>query len=318
MQDRHVVLAVAEQHRLSPSAYQRLRSLAGLDTEPAALAFRLSRAMGMAGAVLLGLGLVFWVAANWDGLTRSARFAVLEAAFVLALAAAMLPGVARAGASLLALAGIGGLFAYFGQTYQTGADPWQLFALWAALGLPLCWHARSDWVWAPWAVIAGMAIQLWLLERAGYRWETTAARLGVDLCAWLMHGLTIAILAPRYAGRSGAGPWSFNLSVLFAILVLIASGATAVWSARIQPHFFLALLILAGIVWFSRCRQVFAMCAGLLAIDILLCTGLSRLLLKDLQGEPVVPLFLLAGFAALLLALSVGFAMRNLPAKEQA
>ena len=38
---------------------------------------------------------------------------------------------------LLALLGIGGLFAYFGQTHQTGADPWQLFALWAALVLPL-------------------------------------------------------------------------------------------------------------------------------------------------------------------------------------
>ena len=38
---------------------------------------------------------------------------------------------------LLAMLGMGALFAYFGQTYQTGADPWQLFALWAALSLPL-------------------------------------------------------------------------------------------------------------------------------------------------------------------------------------
>ena len=50
---------------------------------------------------------------------------------------AMLLPVWRAPLALLVFLITGGLFASIGQTYQTGADPWQLFALWAALGLPL-------------------------------------------------------------------------------------------------------------------------------------------------------------------------------------
>jgi hypothetical protein len=58
---------------------------------------------------------------------------------------------ARTPLSLLALLNIGGLFAYFGQTYQTGADPWQLFSLWAALSLPLCLSVRGEGEAQQWA-----------------------------------------------------------------------------------------------------------------------------------------------------------------------
>ena len=84
----------------------------------------------------------------------------------MAVGAAWRPA-ARAPLALLALLGIGGLFAYFGQTYQTGADPWQLFAWWAALALPLCLGVRSDVLWAPWAAVAVGAISLWVHAHTG-------------------------------------------------------------------------------------------------------------------------------------------------------
>ena len=76
----------------------------------------------------------------------------------LALAGALWRPALRAPLALLAFLGTGGLFAYFGQTYQTGADAWQLFALWGALALPLCLGARSDALWAPWALVVMTAI----------------------------------------------------------------------------------------------------------------------------------------------------------------
>ena len=41
---------------------------------------------------------------------------------------------------------------YLAQQYQTGADSWQLFAIWAALALPLCLGVRHDAMWAQWAL----------------------------------------------------------------------------------------------------------------------------------------------------------------------
>ena len=144
---------IAAEHRLDARAQARLEDLAGLRSEPPALAAWLPRGVAVLAAALGGLGLVFWVAANWQTLGRFGRFGLLEA-FVLAMCAgALWRPAARAPLGLLALLVIGGLFAYFGQAYQTGADPWQLFAVWAVLSLPLCIAARSDVLWAPWALV---------------------------------------------------------------------------------------------------------------------------------------------------------------------
>lgn len=58
---------------------------------------------------------------------------------------------------------IGSLLALVGQTYQTGADIWELFAPWAALITPLA--GRSGAVWGLWAVLLNLtAARLWQRE----------------------------------------------------------------------------------------------------------------------------------------------------------
>ena len=119
------------QHRLSATASRQLLGLGGMDEPPASLAYGLPRGLAVLAAALSGFGLILWVAANWDDFGRFGRFGLLLA-FVAAMGIGAItrPGI-RGPLGLLALLGIGGLFAFFGQTYQTGADPWQLFALWA-------------------------------------------------------------------------------------------------------------------------------------------------------------------------------------------
>ena len=80
---------------------------------------------------------------------------------------------------------VGGLLALIGQTYQTGADPWQLFALWALLALPWCLGARSDMLWAPWALVAMTACVLWADAHARSAWWSPRdGALGYHLLAW--------------------------------------------------------------------------------------------------------------------------------------
>ena len=105
--------------------------------------------------------------------------------------------------------GIGALFAYFGQTYQTGADPWQLFALWAVLALPLCLGARSDVLWAPWALVVVTAISLWTHAHLGHRWRVQPEDLRTHALAWLLAVLLVGWAQPAAAAlhrRRPVGP----------------------------------------------------------------------------------------------------------------
>src|SRR3982751_3055676 len=176
---------IAAEHRLDAAATRRLEDLAGLHAEPAALDTLLPRGVAVLAATLGGLGIVFWIAANWATLGRFGRFALLEVFVVAICGGALWKPAARAPLGLLALLAIGALFAYFGQSYQTGADPWQLFAVWAVLALPLCLAARSDVLWAPWALVVMTGISLWVHAHTSHRWRVQTDDLAVHLSGWL-------------------------------------------------------------------------------------------------------------------------------------
>ena len=105
-------------------------------------------------AAIGGLGILFWIAANWPSLSHFGRFALLEVVLICMLLGACYRPGARMPLALPGFLICGGLCASIGQTYQTGADPWQLFALWAALTLPLCLGLRHDVLWTAWTVVA--------------------------------------------------------------------------------------------------------------------------------------------------------------------
>jgi uncharacterized membrane protein len=89
------------------------------------------------------------------------RTGLVEALIVALSAGAVVRGLSSAigkGLLVMALGCIGPLLAVFGQTYQTGADVWQLFASWAALGLIWAVAARSGAACLVWVVIAQTAL----------------------------------------------------------------------------------------------------------------------------------------------------------------
>jgi len=136
-------------------------------TPPSAASWRslIAQLLQWAGALSLATGIIFFFAYNWQSLNRISKFALIEVALLLSLVCfvwlyyrgssqqqssashsmfgATLANVALLVASIL----IGGLLALVGQTYQTGADPWQLFALWALAIIPLAWVAGFDGLW---------------------------------------------------------------------------------------------------------------------------------------------------------------------------
>lgn len=108
------------------------------------------------GSVALALALVFFIAYNWLDMGKMGKFALVEGALVITITLYVGLCVKRQffliRQLLLLIASIitGSLLALFGQTYQTGADTWQLFFVWALLITPWVMISRFPALWLLW------------------------------------------------------------------------------------------------------------------------------------------------------------------------
>jgi uncharacterized membrane protein len=316
---RLALYALAREHRLDARATRELHRIAGLGDPPAGLERRLARGIAVLAAALAGGGVVFWVAANWDDLGRFGRFALLQALVIAAgLGAAVRPG-ARSPLALLALLATGALFAFFGQTYQTGADPWQLFALWAALALPLPMAARSDIVWAPWVLVAMSAVALWVQAHTGHQWRVEPQDARVHALAWGAAALLMAALGAGLSRWTGTGAWSRRTAATLLVAMVTAVSLGALFGSRVAPQYAVGLAALAAVAVLHARRKafdVYALSASAFGLNVLLVGGLVRLLVDSGAREPVGALFIVGLAAAALLAATVTVILRIVRARQ--
>ncbi|WP_048437886.1 DUF2157 domain-containing protein [Caenimonas sp. SL110] len=313
MSARLSLYELAGLHALDPAGAQLLVDEAGLNQEPAALQRMLWPVIAVIAAALVGLGVILWLAANWDTMGRTTRFALLQGVIAVMCIAAAMRANLRAPLGLLALICIGGLFAYFGQTYQTGADTWQLFAMWAVLALPLCLGARSDVLWAPWALVAMTAISLWVFAHTSHRWRVEPQDLTIYLVAWGASGVVVAALSAAFARITGAGEWAMRTAVTLAVIGITATALGGLFFREVAPHYPLALAVLflaAALLAQKRFFDIFALSALALALDTLVITGLARWLFTGGSNDLVGRLMLIGLAACGILAGSVSLIMR--------
>ncbi|WP_368041063.1 DUF4401 domain-containing protein [Cupriavidus gilardii] len=180
----------------------------------------LDRALLALGVALLCSGVIVFFAFNWQALHKFTRFGVL-ALLISALAAFAWRRPDGDAAGRAALVGAqmvtGALLAVIGQVYQTGADPWQLFAWWALLAVPWALAAHAPLHWALAVVLANVALLRFFSVEVGtglpfsLLFDAVGGRLGglcllaaalVQLALWLV----LSAAAPRFGvrGRGGA------------------------------------------------------------------------------------------------------------------
>lgn len=315
MNVRLSLLELAARQRLSRAHTHQLLQAAGLADEPAALALWLPRGVAVLAAALGGLGVVMWIAANWESMGRMGHFALLQGLVLGTGLGASVSPAARAPLGLLALLGIGGLFAYFGQTYQTGADPWQLFALWGALALPLCLGARSDVLWAPWALVVVTAISLWTHTHSGHRWRVEPDQLQLHLLAWSATLVVVGALSSGLQRYTGAGVWGFRTAATLAVVAITMTALSGLFfSHHVSAQYPLGLLVMAacaGLLGTRRHFDIFTVSAIALGLNALLVCGLVRWLGEGYRSNDWLGRLLVIGlFAAALLAASVSTILR--------
>lgn len=123
------------------------------------------------GALLVTSGLFFFVAYNWDELSRLSRFGLIGAAILVAVVIAQVAGLGRLGGKValtVAALLVGALLAVFGQEYQSGADAYSLFGYWAMLTIGWVLIARFDLLWIGWLALLNITLLLfWQQARPG-------------------------------------------------------------------------------------------------------------------------------------------------------
>ncbi|MBV7315995.1 DUF2157 domain-containing protein [Shewanella sp. NIFS-20-20] len=172
----------------------------------------LDRLLLWSGACSLLVATAFFIAANWGQLSRFSKFAGLEIMLVMVIVAYVQVSRPVLAKLLLLVASmlVGILLAFYGQTYQTGADPWQLFATWAALMLPWVIVSRFSSLWLLWLLVVNLALSLYL---------------GVFRPRWMPNISDIIMLALFCLNITALVVWELRPGAILA--------STERWSARI-------------------------------------------------------------------------------------
>ena len=124
----------------------------------------IDRLLLYSGALSLTFAVLFFVAYNWSELNRFGKFTLVEGLLIATMGIylylkenELISKVLLVVLSIL----VGTLLALVGQTYQTGADSWELFFYWALFILPWVFISRFWAMWIFWIGLIDISITLY-------------------------------------------------------------------------------------------------------------------------------------------------------------
>ena len=344
--DRHLLDDLAHKNLITP--LQRQQSLDWLHPPKAWAQWAMLLLLAF-GAGLVLAAIIFFFAFNWSAIPALAKLAMIQVALILSVLGAWRFERHSLPSALFLIAAtclVGVFLAVFGQIYQTGADVWQLFTLWAALTLVWVLTSRSLAHWLIWMVVANFAFSMWWEQ--GPLAATPLAPYGIMALA-AFNGLFLGIremLAPQFYPRHAIAAHGLNLDLVQSVLASDKKGLG--WLAPVWPRWLLVtaltgLLFPSALMLVDKFHQLDALqwLFGLLAwaaycgmalyfrflrLDLpaltIICLALCLLaiyFISDLLSDyDVDPLFwtILTGFAAILVFAIAASYLRRLLAQD--
>jgi uncharacterized membrane protein len=319
---RGVVTDWVEQGRLAPEALPEALRIAGITPDVAAWRRFIAGLLLSLGTLLVASGVIFFFAYNWQDLGRFGKFALAEVLLVAAAGAAWHQGTRSAtgqAALLLATLLTGSLLALIGQTYQTGADPWQLFAWWAALIVAWVVVARTAVLWLLLVALVNLAVILYFQTFPGL-FGLASAGESTGWGAFAVNAVALLVweafaqrgtpwMQRRWAARLLALPVGAAITALIAVAVLDDGESDvprwvvyAVWLAAMYGYyrrshpdvFMLASVVFSAIVVstavLARLLPVEGSSVSLLTIGLVIialsATGARWLARVAVEGDP--------------------------------
>jgi uncharacterized membrane protein len=245
------------------------------------------------GATLCAVGIIFFFAYNWQAMGRFAKFGLVEIFIIASLALSWRLNFNRVtGQALLLFATllVGALLALVGQTYQTGADTYELFTVWAMAVLP--WVAVSCFapLWLFWLGLINMAATLyyqtfgglfgWLFDSGQILWAVFILNTAA-LCIWEIAAyLGVSWLRERWSVRILAVASGSLITILATWTILDFNEHHKITALPV----YLVWMTAAYIVYRHVTKDVFVLAGGVLSAIIFITVWLSKLMLEHDDG----------------------------------
>jgi uncharacterized membrane protein len=257
------------------------------------------------GVVLLAVGVMFFFAANWSAFSGLARMGLVCVALagtaLLGLRLGLDSAAGRASLGLSALL-IGPLLAVYGQTYQTGADSYELFLGWALLMTPYIFLVRWGGLVALQVVLLELCWGLFAFQVMGLRFFKDPAvhlsLVAMNLVGWgvaeawvhrivarTASGERPAIRVPRWLGRI------FLLASMIFVVPLVAAELADDGVLRVidrYPLEVISILVMLSVVWLrarSGQRDIFALTAVGMSLVLLSACEVGHVLEREMRDS---------------------------------
>ncbi|WP_291441558.1 DUF2157 domain-containing protein, partial [Desulfovibrio sp.] len=284
---RRSLTALCDAGELSPAAWEKSLQICGFNPDGKAWLAYWRQIFLLGGTLFFLAGVICFIAWNWATISPFGRMALVGSLVAgTGVGAVILGPVTRLGGILLLACGIsmGPMLAIFGQSYQTGAELWELFRVWTILLFLLALAGKQAGLWfVTWIsgnIFAALwfgrgllspldifgpffALPEWLLVIAGaiIAWEWAALRAARRapeswLCSRWMPRLLFCDLAARVTLYLlllifSAPPWSYlsilNLPHQFVpAFALIASGISWWWYRKKEADLFMLAVLLSS------------------------------------------------------------------------
>ncbi|HEX7955167.1 MAG TPA: DUF2157 domain-containing protein [Burkholderiales bacterium] len=238
------------------------------------------------GALLLAAGVVFFFAYNWNALGRYARFALVEAPILVSMIVIWRIGLDSLAGKVTLLAAalfVGALLALVGQTYQTGADTFELFAAWTLLILPWVLVGRLAALWLVWIGLLNLATIFYYQVFGGLFGFIFAPMQMV----WVLFALnTVALVIWEWlAARGAPDRWAIRVlaTASGALVTALAVYALVEWrgSNGLGLLAWLVYFAAAYVMYRHMTLDVYVLAGGVLSVIVVVTTWLAEHLLKS-------------------------------------
>jgi uncharacterized membrane protein len=320
--NRTEILEWIEQGRLQSDALPTALRLAGLRPSRADWRSFFNQLTLWLSAIFCATAVIFFFAYNWQAMGLFAKFGLVE---LLIIASLVLywrldsKHLTAQAALLFATLLVGALLALVGQTYQTGADTYELFAVWAIAVLPWVAVSRFGALWLFWLGLINLA--------AIFYYQTFGGLFGLlfdnEQIVWALFILNTTALCVWEAAAQLGISW---LRERWSVRILaVASGSLitslAIWAiADFYEHgninavlVYLVWMVVAYLVYRHVLLDVFVLAGGVLSGIIVITVWLSKLMLEHDDGSS----FLFIGFVVIGLSAAGGFWLKSVVNAEK-
>jgi uncharacterized membrane protein len=314
------VIATASRHGWPYAAVKAALEYPGVRPSEADWRRAISQVGMLLAAASLGLALVFWVAYNWQSMTRLTKFGLIQSLLVVCVALAVWQAKSqalRAASLFAALLVLGALLAFTGQTYQTGADTWELFAAWTALGLLFAAASAHALPWSLLLATANLAYGLyWSIEtRLGWgvedwRWPLLLGSLGnlavLAIAVWARQAIAGAPVLMAVATG-----FAYTV-VTFAVVATVVGDRIGWLWASYWLIYGASLGVGTGLGWMWARQPVLLALAAISVFAVVTTQGVRWLFL----GVDNIFAFLLAGVYVIGVAAVLAWAVRRMMERD--